>query len=78
LARSSFIESTTFRLFIECIVRGLGEVYIYEHMPLLLIRLSENHSLTSLLSISLWITGHFAYKQPLKEKLKFLCNGINK
>jgi hypothetical protein len=34
--------------------------------------------LTSLLSISLWITGHFAYKQPLKEKLKFLRNGINK
>jgi hypothetical protein len=33
---------------------------------------------TSLLSISLWITGHFAYKQPLKEKLKFLRNGINK
>jgi hypothetical protein len=34
--------------------------------------------LTSLLSISLWITGHFAYKQPLKEKLNFLRNGINK
>jgi hypothetical protein len=45
MARSSFNESTTFRLFIENIVRGLGEVYMYEHMPLLLIRLSENHSL---------------------------------
>jgi hypothetical protein len=47
MARSSFNKLTTFKLFIEYILRGLGEVYMYERMPLLLIRLSENHSLTT-------------------------------
>ena len=39
--------------------------------------LDQFFGVTSRLTISLWITGPFAYKQALKEQLKFLRNKIN-